>query len=289
MWSIIIRDGLKALIPGSHRLRHWMRKIRPYRSLRQNDDLALRQGLQILNIAHSHGNTDGAVLEVGTGWMPTIPYLFLAAGVSRVILTDIEQLADEQTFAHGRDLAAAKLRDLSDIIRVDEGKLQNNLLRPDCFDYRCPPKLEELASESIDLIYSRTVLEHMDPGTLEALQHEWCRLLRPGGLCIHIIDNSDHFEHRDKRLTRLNFLQLSGWKWKLACLNPQHYQNRLRHSDYVTMFNDGPLALLESEGKPDFKTLEIVDSLHLAPEFQHYQKEDLAILTSLIICQKPAP
>ena len=212
MWSIVIRDGLKSLVPGSRHLRQWVRKIQPYRSWPQNDDLALLQGLQIVSIAHNHGLTNGVIMEVGTGWIPTIPHLFLAAGAQRILLTDIERLADEQTFTHGRKLAATKLQSLSDKVGTEKKTLCANLSKPDHFDYRCPPRTEELASDSIDLIYSRTVLEHIEPETLVQLQQEWYRLLRPGGFCIHIIDHSDHFEHRDKLLTRLNFLQLSGWK-----------------------------------------------------------------------------
>jgi|GEM_PF-849036 hypothetical protein len=55
------------------------------------------------------------------------------------------------------------------------------------------------------------------------------------------------------------------------------------------MFNAGPLTLLSANGEPDPEALEIVDSLNLAPEFQHYKKEDLAILTTVIVCQKPDP
>jgi len=55
-----------------------------------------------------------------------------------------------------------------------------------------------LAPGSIDLIFSNSVLEHVDDLAAEI---DWQRqLLRPGGLCLHTVDFADHRYYFDKQL-----------------------------------------------------------------------------------------
>jgi SAM-dependent methyltransferase len=227
------------------------------------------------------------VLEVGTGWMPTISHMFKACGAERIILTDVERLSDATTNLNARDFVEKSLHRLADVSGKEQEQLIANLSRLDIEEYRCPPRLDELGSNSIDLIYSRTVLEHIPEPILRESLEVWRRLLRPGGFCIHIIDNSDHFEHRDKRLSRLSFLTLSDRAWRFACFNPQNYQNRFRHSDYLKFFDNYGYEIVHVEGKPDAQALADLDQLDIDKKFVGYDKEDLAILTSVIVARKP--
>ncbi|MEM6808758.1 MAG: class I SAM-dependent methyltransferase [Pseudomonadota bacterium] len=285
MWNIVLKDNLKACVPFRNTIRRVVRRLRPYRSMPENDALATSNGLQILKLVRQYDLSARDVLEVGTGWIPTIPKLFKAHGAQSIVLTDVEPLCDAQTAALAASLAQKALPDLNAITGQDLAILESNLAREGIESYRCPPQLEGLPDQSIDLIYSRTVLEHIPQPALVALLQEWRRLLRPGGCCIHIIDNSDHFEHRDKRLSRLNFLTLTNVAWRVASFNGQNFQNRLRHSDYVTLFRDAGFELLHVEGEPDPKTLEDLKTLRINPAFAHYTPEDLATLTSIVIAR----
>ncbi len=287
MWLSIIKDNLKAYVPCKQFLRSVLRKVSPYQSLQASDELAFEQGLQLVRIIQDHKIRLTTVLEVGTGWIPTIPHMLKACGAQRIILTDIERLSDSTTSNYASDLVEKSLDRLAEMSCAEQQLLKSNLFRLNVEEYRCPPRLDELQNNSVDLIYSRTVLEHIPERVLTELLTEWKRLLRPGGFCIHIIDNSDHFEHRDKSLSRLNFLALSGWAWKLACFNPQNYQNRLRHSDYLRLVRYAGYDLLYVEGKPDVQALADLDHLVIDKKFAGYDREDLAILTSIIVARKP--
>jgi SAM-dependent methyltransferase len=210
-----------------------------------------------------------------------------ACGAERVILTDIELLSDSTTFRHASDLVEKSLDRLADVSGVERELLKTNLFRVNFEEYRSPPRLDELQSNSVDLVYSRTVLEHIPKSVLKKLLVEWSRLLNPGGFCIHFIDNSDHFQHRDKSLSRLNFLTLSDRAWKFACFNPQNYQNRLRHSDYLKLFSNAGFDLVYVKGKLDTQALADLDHLVIDKKFTGYDREDLAILTSVIVAQNP--
>ncbi|MDJ0711385.1 MAG: methyltransferase domain-containing protein [Woeseiaceae bacterium] len=286
MWKNVLVDNLKACVPFKNTMRSLLRKYSPYRSLPSNDELALKQGLQLVQLIDQYNVGMETILEVGTGWIPTIPQLLKALGAERLILTDIERLSDSDTALHAKGIVEESLSDLAEVCGKDLEELRSNLARVDVEEYRCPPRLAEVPDSSVDLVYSRTVLEHIPVPDLESLLSEWRRVLKPGGFCIHIIDNSDHFEHREKQLSRLNFLTVSEPLWAIACFNPQNYQNRLRHSDYVRLFGAADYELVYVDGSPDRQALADLRTLSIDPRFSGYTQEDLAILTSIVVARK---
>lgn len=288
MWKQVVIDNAKAALPGRHALRRAYRKARPYRSLPANDALAMAQGIEMVALARANGLVIERILEVGTGWIPTLPMIWKAAGARSLILTDIEPLCDEATLEHARRLVEAELGKIAEAAGLTVGEAKANLLAPPLHSYRCPPATEDLAPGSIDLIYSRTVLEHIAPELLARLMEEWARLLSPQGASLHLVDHSDHFEHRDKSLSRLNFLTIPDGLWRLACQHPQNYQNRLRHSDYLPLFEAAGLKPVAISGAPDARALEEAKTLPLQPRFQGYEPEDLAVLTSVYL-HRPFP
>jgi SAM-dependent methyltransferase len=288
MWARVAKDSVKACLPFQRSLRDLVRKIRPYESLPANDTRAIELGLQLISLIRDHDVATDRVLEVGTGWIPTIPKLLKAYGARRLILTDIERFCDARTDSHAQSLAQKAIPHLALASGKEQDALQAGLLRSNVEEYRFPPELSELDPYSIDLVYSRSVLEHLPEPILKHSLAEWKRILKPGGHCIHFIDNSDHFEHRDKALSRLNFLTLSDFAWKVACLNPQNYQNRLRHSDYLRLFHDAGYDLIHVNGVVNAQVLADLPRLHVVDKFQAYEPEDLATLLTIIVAKPKA-
>src|SRR5262249_4125798 len=89
-----------------------------------------------------------------------------------------------------------------------------------------------LADHSVDVIYSRAVLEHVPPPVIRRIFVESRRVLTKSGVMCHFIDPSDHLEHRDKSISRIHFLRFSDAVFRLMCLNALNYHNRMRHSEY---------------------------------------------------------
>jgi len=159
--------------------------------------------------------------------------------------------------------------------------------KPPNFKYLCPFDPQVIGPESVDIAYSRTVLEHIDPNTLQQLLSDIFNLLKSGGITIHIIDNSDHFEHRNRSLSQVDFLRYSDRLWRLTHFNAQNYQNRLRHSDYLPIFEGAGFDVIEFSGEPGATALEDIKRMKLAPRFRRYDAEDLAILTTYVAARKP--
>jgi hypothetical protein len=137
------------------------------------------------------------------------------------------------------------------------------------------------------LVYSQTVLEHIAPPILESILRDGRDYLRRSGLSIHFIDNSDHYQHRDESLPRLNYLRYPDWVWRMSQWNGQGYQNRLRQSDYARLFQAAGYEVLQVEGHADAGCLHDLKSMKLASRFTRYDHEDLATLTTLVIAQNP--
>ena len=173
MWMRVMGDNLKACVPFKPILRRVLRRTSPYRSLPENDDWAIEQGIQLIRLMREHDVGMESVLEVGTGWLPTIPKLLKACGAARIFLTDVERLCDEQTSSYADFLAERAIPRLADSTGFDEDTLRSGLFRHGVEEYRCPPRLEEIEQHSVDLIYSRAVLEHMPVSVLKAQLEEW--------------------------------------------------------------------------------------------------------------------
>jgi SAM-dependent methyltransferase len=285
----VVRDAAKALLPFQPTLRRLKRRIRPYRDDPGNSRFALQQGLQQIRLLREAGIAlHGDILEFGTGWLPIIPILYQLAGARRLFLTDVERLMDSHTIA----LAAAVVRDNAAIVAAGLGltdaELHDGLRRPLAATYLVPWRPEETASGSMDIIMSRTVLEHVPLRSLERLVSEWGRILRPAGAMCHTIDNSDHWQHRDRTLSRVNFLRYEDGDlfWRLACAHPQNYQNRLRHSDYLDLFGRARWTALRAEGDVDAQALDDIMKIPLAAPFRGRSAQDLATLTSRLVLRR---
>lgn len=289
-WHIkLIKDNAKALLPFQDYLRQLKRSLVPYSSNPDNDRYSMQQGMEILHLLKPHqAPRNQTVLELGTGWIPIVPLLMHACGAARLILTDVEKLIDGNTIRYAKSFIANHADHISTELGLDKAELLNSL-ESFAFDYRCPFSVDELADNSVDVIYSRNVLEHISPPDLDSIFAGCRRFLAPGGLMCHIVDNSDHWQHNDKSISRINFLQYEDSVWRLLSINRQNYQNRLRHSDYERKLKACGFSLVSSGGTPDAKALADLESIHLAARFKNRPKADLAILTSCFVAKKAEP
>lgn len=286
MWKQVFFSTVKSLIPFKNFLRQQLRVMRPYESLHANDSYAFEQGLEMVVALKNAGACFGTVLEIGTGWVPTIPYIFHSVGAKKLVLTDVEPLMDEATRRQARDFVESQAEDIALATGIEQSEILANLRRPLDFDYLCPFDFEQVKKQSADIICSRTVLEHISPKILADMIPQMTNALKPAGLMFHIVDNSDHFEHKDKSISRLNFLRYSKFVWLLTHINKQEYQNRLRHSDYAKLFDVDGLESVLFEGIIDEKSLIALASMNTHQDFNSYTDEDKAALTSLILIKK---
>jgi SAM-dependent methyltransferase len=288
--AAVLKSALKATLPLQPQLRRIKRRLRPYRDNPENSRYALQQGLHLIRLLETAGtDLNGEVLELGTGWLPIIPLLFHLAGARRLVLTDQERLMDRHTVARARGVIHQNLPTIAQALGRSEGHMAARLATDFALEYLVPWDSMKHPARSADIVFSRAVLEHVPPDVLDRLFADFSRILRPGGAMCHTIDNSDHWEHRNKKLSRVNFLRHEeGLYWRLACFNPQAYQNRLRHSDYIALFVRHGWTTVVADGVPDERCLHDLATLPLGARFRGRDYGDLAILTSTFVLRRQA-
>ena len=104
---------------------------------------------------------------------------------------------------------------------------------------------------------------------------------------VHFIDCSDHYAMVDKSISRCNFLQYEEWAWRLCCINPQSYHNRLRHSDYVAMLQRHGFKISFEWRESREQEQREVAAMPLASRFAGRDIKDLAAIGSHFVAIRP--
>lgn len=276
--TYVARRAILQRLPGGQVLRSAKRRLFGYRPDPTNIELTLEQFEALRHAAAQGGQTlaGATVLEIGSGWFPTIPLLMVAHGAREVLLSDHVPHLDATTFATTLDVLAPTLARFPEL--AGRRTLEDFHLR-----YLAPLRPAELADGSLDLVVSRTVLEHIDPPLLEQLLVGLRPKLAPGGLMVHCIDHSDHLEHNDRSLSKINFLTWSDRRHALVNRLTQEGENRLRHHEYRALFEACGYTVRHESGEPHEPTRRIAATLPLAGRFASMTPEQLSILTSYFV------
>jgi SAM-dependent methyltransferase len=156
-------------------------------------------------------------------------------------------------------------------------------------EYRAPADATktELASASLDVMFSNSVLEHVPGETIAACFREARRILRPGAVVFHSVNCGDHYAYFDRSIHQLHYLQYSEaeWaKWNNAFL----YQNRLRASDLTGMATRAGFIIEIDTSRPHPDRLRQLDSIRVDPYFARYSRDQLAITSIDFVGRRPA-
>ncbi|EJW22100.1 hypothetical protein IMCC14465_04940 [alpha proteobacterium IMCC14465] len=167
--------------------------------------------------------------------------LYLSSLVEKQWLFDLNYMLDLDLVTTAiESLHSNKLLDKRLNIRSDKDLEKYGIY------YRAPADARRtgLAQGSIDACISTNTLEHIPLEELEKIFLEVYRVLKIGGICSIKIDYSDHYSHTDRSISELNFLRYSQTEWE-SFNHSNHYQNRLRHSDYLVLFRSTNFEIIE--------------------------------------------
>jgi hypothetical protein len=222
------------------------------------------------------------VLEFGAGRNLLSSLLLSSAGAARIYAIDLERLATlEQVNAvidqlrliiPGQWPKLTGLGDLAPLYRIE---------------YRAPGDARNtgLPDGSVDFICSTSTLEHIPADDILAILRECRRVASSQALFSFIIDYHDHYGTADKQIGRFHFYRYSDREWRK--FNPSnHYQNRLRHSDYEKLFERSGLSSLQNKRifpdwtGPDLKRATV------SPSFKHYSHDDLVAANGHFLLSK---
>ena len=283
-WRLkVAKQTILARVPFGHALRRFKRKYIGY----EPDPGNLQNTLSCLKKMQWALNTlnrsfEGAtVLEIGSGWFPTIPIMLGVGGARRVLMSDLNPHMDAVTFA-------STLRFLKDVMPTNQRLNAISTLGDLPITYLAPFDAGAVPDGTIDFVISRTVLEHIPPGDLANLLIALHPKLSPSGLMVHLVDHSDHLEHTDKSISKINFLTWSGRKHALVNSLTRAGENRLRHHEYQPIFEMAGYQVVTTTSEVHEPTRAIAKSLRLVPPFSGMSLDQLATLTTLYVLE-PRP
>jgi hypothetical protein len=243
---------------------------------------------------------DATLVEIGTGWYPTLPICFRLAGVKRVVSYDICRHMDATlTFRMLAELEG-HIPSIAKASRTPEQEVQaryrtllnakdlDSLLKQAQLEYYAPTdaRATSLLPNSVDLVFSNTVMQQVPTEVIRGLMRESMRILRPGGLSLHNVGCNDQYAFMDRRISFVNFLQYSESQWR-KWNNSLQYQNRLRAPEFLMLAADAGLEVIYKQTAVRPGTREALATLEIAPEFHQFSLEDMAITTVDFISKKP--
>ena len=233
------------------------------------------------------------VVEVGTGFVPLLPVGLCLAGAAAVHTFDIVELASRgQTAALLRHLVAAadegllgracpwvrprRLTRLRELAANPPGSSLDELLAEMHITYTVGGATASgLEPGSADFFVTNNVLEHVPRQEIRALLAEAHRVGSRGAVVSHHIDLRDHYARIDPKIGVYNSLRFTSRQWRIlnSRLEPQ---NRLRHSDYLVLVDEGGFDLRVDDAQ-DGSDREFFAVLP-APEFRRYGDDDLRVV-----------
>jgi Methyltransferase domain len=218
---------------------------------------------------HTTHFAGGKVVEFGCGRDLLAALLLSNAGAEEVLACDINRLATIEQINHViRQLRWQTITDFDDLYRKYRIR------------YRAPFSLRDIPDNSADFICSTSTLEHVPGDQLREILEQCIRIGVPEAKLSFIVDYHDHYSTSDPRIGQFNFYRF-GRSWKL--FNPSnHYQNRLRHSDYVNLFHEFGLKPIIQMGIRAQGALP-----PLSGDFSKYDEEDLLMLNGIFLMSLP--
>jgi SAM-dependent methyltransferase len=227
--------------------------------------------------------------EFGAGADLASPLAMWSMGVTRQIVTDVARIAEawlcqdvldylsQNASCLGLEPIAARIQinDLADLRQLG-------------IDYRAPvdARGSGLPSGSIDYVTSTSTMEHIPASDVPQVLAECRRVLKPRGLISFYINYADHFAASDSSIGIYNFLRFDDGDWARHN-SPLHYQNRLRHVDYLRAIAEAGFRV-RGEWPTTGTDAEIRDleQMRLGPRFATYSTAELAVKNALIVAER---
>ena len=293
---------IAAQLPYGDRLYRWCQK--KMGRLRADPMNRLQMQVEMVKWLGEQGiSIEGASLfEVGTGHIPIVPIGFFLSGATQVITVDLHRRIDWELTRDSLEWIASHPREVqelyADVVSGDVfderfavvAQWRDNpsrFLKEADIEYMAPMDAAhtDLPSESMDCHFSVTVLEHIPLAVLAPIFTEAKRILKSTGIAMHFVDLSDHFQHQDQSITRINFLRFSDSAWNRIAGNEFAYCNRLRASDYLRLFAKTGYRTLRVEAKLDAESPSLGQGFILDPSFSSYEFRDICIHSLKIMLQ----
>lgn len=147
------------------------------------------------------------IVEVGSGWAPILPYLFVyEAAVKKVLTYDINKHYKKKSIKELNKIFEKKYNNQFD-------DLSGNSNLNEKVNYFPYTNVAEGELKDADIIVSRFVLEHLSPKDIKKMHQSFENKLKSGSYILHLISPGDHRAYSDKSISLYDFLKYSQQEW----------------------------------------------------------------------------
>jgi SAM-dependent methyltransferase len=234
--------------------------------------------------------------EYGTGWVPSLPIGFWLGGARETITMDTNTYMQSRYVKEAVQIIVKNYKKIKEIYGnllneerfaalvnyVGRNKTKVKEILELChIDYIAPADAARtgLPDKSVDFHVSHFAFEHIPPETLKAILSEGARIIKPGGLFINSVDYQDHFAVYTKTINRLNFLRYSEDEWRKYNSNKYTYVNRLRHVDFIRLFEELGHEIVYTEASKDESIKKLLDDgIELNEKYRAMSKDMLSVM-----------
>ena len=228
-WSKIVAKVILSRLPVNH---HFWQKIGLFRHGHMD------QSEYAVGVVNNHlrrsgidkNLTDKLVLELGPGDTVASALIASVYGGETILVDsghyaaknlDIYHALVSHLTAQGFDVPdVAKATSIADVLKICNA----------CYLTDGLTSLQTIKTESVDLIFSQAVLEHIHKNIFSETMRECRRIIKKNGIASHRIDLKDHLGGG------LNHLRFSQRLWESSLfINSGFYTNRINYSDMLSL------------------------------------------------------
>lgn len=240
---------------------------------------------ELLEIYSRHADLypgEGVALEFGSGRNLIAPLILSRHGIEEIVAVDLNRLATLDQI--NGVIKQLKQQDSfwEEISSFDELRTRYRI------DYRAPVDVRDCTDllGRVGLVMSTSVLEHIPADDIRGIIDATAAYMMPGAVQSHVIDYHDHYGTADSSIGLFNFYRYGTKAWQ-RYNPPNHYQNRLRHSDYVALFRESGLKIDEGRSRELEWSGPDLARVPLAREFENYSRDDLLAANGFFTLTKP--
>lgn len=212
------------------------------------------------------------ILEIGSGWLPLLPYFFKFLGRAETVYTyDLNQHFDQDRVETLNKLFSKKYE-----FQITE-EVTGDYALPKDITYFPNTDITSAELPPVEVVFSRFVLEHVEPEAMREMHEKFKHELPQGSYVIHFISPSDHRAYVDKTLSLQDFLRYSQGEWDKK-QTKFDYHNRWRLPQYLKLFRSLSYEIIHLEYDipgNDSDSYKKFKKVPLHKDFQKYTDKEL--------------
>jgi hypothetical protein len=299
----VVAFKVLGLLPGGNITHRFMQETIT-QSLRVTEDRVLQKiqvGMEYLDYIEEvlDGKDLSAIthVDIGAGWMPTIPLLFYSVGLERQLLLDVRRnmhakivrdviYAFRQLVSQHRNLKA-RCRRLPPL--MEPGDTVEAYLRRIGLHYIAPYDCGDLLNEKgFKFVTCTQVLLHLNKDQLRSLFKVISSALKDGGLFLAPIHLYDVYSDFDKSLSPYNKWRYSDFVWDKMINSTLMSFNRLTASEYRQVLEESGLEIMKFHvAEPTLSDLQKLRRIKVHKQFSHVPETELAAKYLFFAAKRP--